>query len=104
MQTYTERRQAILFKAARDMRSVACEILDEVQLQSEFIGRSASWAKSTAASTARQARELETLGHEQTIADGRQNGLNYRSLRAYEAAIDHFEERARFFGVDAATL
>jgi hypothetical protein len=104
IKTYSERRQAILFRAARDMRKVAVDALDDVTNPAELTGNSAPWAKSVARKTAETANELESNGHEEAIATARQETDLYQSRREYEQAIDRFEERLRANGVDPRSL
>src|SRR5262245_51841375 len=96
--TYSEQRQAILFKASRELRGIAALILDEVTEPAELTGRTAPWAKSTAAKTATMANDLEKLGYEQTPATPRMQSDLHKSHRAYEVAIDAFEARIRSAG------
>ena len=104
MQTYSERRQAILFAASRQMRKLAGEVLDDVQLEAEITGNTAAWAKSKAASIACQANQLEDAGHEQCIASARSENALYVSRNAYSQAIDRFEMRLRQYGVDPRSI
>jgi hypothetical protein len=97
--TYSEARQRVLFKAARDMREVAASYLDDmtndVELTSE---NSLRWAKSGAAATARLAASLEEQGYAQCVTDKRIDNLQYASRRKYDASIDAFEARIRAAG------
>jgi hypothetical protein len=102
--TYSERRQTILFRAARDMRKIATDALDDVTEVTELTGKTAPWAKSVARKTAELANELESKGHEQAPATARQETDLYESRRGYEMAIDRFEERLRAHGVDPRTI
>ena len=94
--TYGEAAQAVLFKAARDMRKVAASVLDDctnsVELRSE---RTHEWAKNTARVYAELANELENKGHERAVSTARQENELYKSHRAYEDAIDRYEERRK---------
>jgi hypothetical protein len=93
MKTYSEQRQAILFKASRDLRAVAATVLDDVQQDAEFTGGTYAWAKALAKRTAETANELEQRGHEETIASVRAENLLYASREHYSQAIDAFEAR-----------
>lgn len=104
MKTYSEQRQAILFRASRELRKVAAQVLDDVNHPAELTGRTAPWAKGIAKRTAEQANRLEIEGHEQTIASNRSETEIAKSHRAYSDAIDRFEERLRANGVDPSSL
>ena len=104
MQTYSERRQTILFRASRELRKVAVDVLGDVNNPAELTGRTAAWAKGLARQTAEQANQLETIGHERCIATTRAERALYRAHREYEEAIDRFEERLRAHGVDPSSL
>jgi len=91
--TYSEQRQAILFKASRDLRLVAVSVLDDVQQDAEFLGATRDWAKSVARKTAEMANELEQRGHEETVAPFRAANLLFTSREHYSRAIDRFEAR-----------
>lgn len=94
--TYSEAAQAVLFKAARDMRKVAASVLDDVtnsvELRSE---RTHEWAKSTARLYAELANELEERGHERCYTEARLEVGLFKSRQAYSAAIDAYEERRK---------
>lgn len=92
--SYSEQRQAILFKAARDMRRVAASILDDVQNEVELSWiPTLSWAKEATRKTAELANELEQRGHEETLASPRAESLLFASHGHYSQAIDRFEAR-----------
>jgi hypothetical protein len=91
--TYSEERQEVLFRASRELRRVACNVLDDVVEPAELTGRTTVWAKSTAAETAKLANELEERGHEQCVASRRSENALFKVRREYEAAIDAFEAR-----------
>src|SRR5262249_37365103 len=91
--TYSEQRQAILFRAARDLRKVATSLLDDVVEDAELDGQTAPWALSVAQNTARLANDLEDKGHEQARATARQENDLYNSRRAYVKAFEAFEAR-----------
>lgn len=93
MKTYSEQRQAVLFKASRDMREVAARVLDDVQQDAEFVGATCDWAKKLAKRTAELANELERQGHEETIASNRAEATLARSRDHYSRRIDAFEAR-----------
>lgn len=93
--TYSEQRQAILFRAARDLRAVACQVLDDVTNEAELTGTTPAWAKSVALKTATLANELESQGHEEAIASPRAESGLTRSKEHYSQAIDAFEARIR---------
>ena len=102
--TYSEKRQAVYFKAARELRKIAGEILDDVQTPTELRGDTASWAKNQAAFTARKANEIEDLGYGETVASAHTEVANYKSRDAYTRAIDQFEARLIGSGVDPGTV
>lgn len=93
-QTYSEARQAILFKASRELRKVAAEVLDDVQNDVELANvATLKWAKAKARTICTQANELETLGHEACIAPALANTLLTKSKTAYSKSITAFEAR-----------
>ena len=94
VKTYSEERQQILFKASRDMRRVACQVLDDVTLDAELLGDTVRWAKNLAANTAIQATELENLGWEYGtyVAPSTETWL-LKSKLQYSDAITAFEAR-----------
>jgi len=102
--SYSHKRQAILFKAARETRKVACEYLDDVTEAAEFMGTTAAWAKAYAAMTAQHAARLEDDGYEIAYATSLNDTLNFKSKRAYSKSVDEFEKRAISFGVDPASI
>lgn len=93
--SYSEQRQAILFRASRDLRAVACSVLDDVQNEVELTGSTPAWAKSVALATATLANELEGRGHEETMASARAESDLARSKDHYSMAIDAFEARIK---------
>ena len=97
--SYSERRQAILFVAAREYFRLAAAILDDCQTEAEFTGQSAAWRKKQAATTAKRGWDLENEGYEQCIASAHASNASYRAHREYERAIDRFEARAAVWGV-----
>lgn len=96
--TYSEQRQLILFKASRDLRKVAAQVLDDVQNEVELRNASTlAWATTLAQRIAEQANELENTAHELCVASSLSETLLYKSRRAYEASIDAFEARITYF-------
>jgi hypothetical protein len=94
IKTYSEQRQAILFKASRELRLVACQVLDDVRNPVELASDSTlSWAKSVARHTAEMATELEDRGHEEAIASPRAETDMRRSHGRYQRSIDAFQAR-----------
>lgn len=91
--TYSEQRQAILFRAARDLRGVASQVLDDVREDAELTGSTVVWAKQQAARTAKLANDLEGRGHEETVGTTRAENDLSRSRQKYSEAIDDFEAR-----------
>src|SRR5262249_48596737 len=97
--TYSEQRQAILFKASRDLRAVAASVLDDVVNEVELTSSATlGWAKSVAATTAKLAQELEDKGHEQGGASTRAENDLYKTHRSYDIAIEAFHGRIRAAG------
>lgn len=96
MKTYSEARQEILFKAARDLRKVAASVLDDTTDGGAGISRSNTrWAIDLAARISRQAWDIEESGHEQCVATRIQETNLTKSKDAYSRAIDRFEARVR---------
>lgn len=94
--TYSEARQEILFKAARDLRKVAASVLDDTVDAGAGISRqTVKWAIDLAARISRQAWEIEESGHEQCVASRIQETNLSKSKDAYSRAIDRFEARVR---------
>lgn len=94
--TYSEQRQAAYFRAARELRTVACSVLDEVENEVELTSEATlSWAISVAKSTATKAQELENLGYEECIVNSRAEMTQYKSRERYSKAIDDFEARVK---------
>jgi len=91
--SYSDQRQRIYFRAARELRAVACEILDDVQNPVELTGESAPWAFRLAVQTAKDANAVADKGHEQCVADARTNAPNFKSGRTYHEAINAFQAR-----------
>ena len=102
--TYSERRQAILFVAAREYLKLAAAILDDCTEEAEFRGSSAAWCRRQAAKTARRGNELEQEGHEACSATPHADNANHRAHYAYEQAIARFEKRGLSFGVTPEML
>ena len=97
--TYSEQRQLIYFKAARDLRKVAASVLDDVVNDGELAQQhTIVWAINNASIVAKQAYALESLGHEQCVASVRAETDLYKSRRAYDASIDAFEARVKARG------
>ena len=94
--TYSEMRQAAYFKAARDLRKVACSCWDDLINEVET-GNMATliWTKSNAKNTMDQAQRLEDLGHEQAIASALDETLLRKSKTAYSTALEACRERIR---------
>ncbi len=93
--TYSEVQRGILFKAARDLRKLACEVLNDVSDQEIVSLATFTWAKGWAARYAIQANTLENEGYEiGTYLDGRTAGYQARSRREYSKAVDNFQNRA----------
>lgn len=92
-QTYSEQRQRALLKCSRELRAVACQILDDTQNVVELKGRNAPWALRLAVKTAKQAREFETLGYEQCLLAPGTVAATTRSQHAYHLALDAFHSR-----------
>jgi len=90
---YSERRQRAYFKCARELRATACEILDDVQTETELRGETAPWAFRLAVKVAKDATEIENKGHEQIVADNRVYAPNHRSGRTYHDSIEAFQGR-----------
>ena len=96
MKTYSEQRQAILFKAARQLRVVAAQVLDDTVDAGAGISRqTVRFCIQHAANAARLAWDLEEKGHEQCVATQRQNTDLSRSHDYYSGAINRFEARVR---------
>jgi len=92
--SYSDQRAAILFKAARDMRLVACQVLDDVQNEVELLSDTPAWAKSVAKKTAELASDLENRGWEDCgFASTRTQNLLLNSKLNYSQSIDAFEAR-----------
>jgi hypothetical protein len=103
--TYSEQRQAILFRAARDLRGVAGQVLDDVTNPVELTSATTpAWAKSVARKTAEMANDLERQGHEQGPATTRQENELARSRQIYSVTIDAFEKRIRAAGGTVPTV
>ena len=97
--TYSEARQKVLFKAARDMRKIAAGVLDDVENETECGSPyTVQWAVSVAKKTAELANELEAKGHEECIAPQLAETLLARSRDDYGQSISDFERRVRAAG------
>lgn len=94
--TYSEQRQRVLFKAARDFRAIACSVLDDVRTELELQGDTARWAITLAVRTARRANALENEGHEQCVATNLSEMLQSKSRDAYSTSLHRFHERLAF--------
>jgi hypothetical protein len=94
-QTYFEQSQAIYFRAAREMRKVAAQVLHDMQNDVELTSdRSHEWARGTAKHYADQANALDEAGYAIThlIPAGTETA-NRRSRELYSHAIDAYERR-----------
>jgi hypothetical protein len=94
--TYSEAAQAVYFKAARDLRKVAGEVLlDSCGPGATITPTGAQWAVGAARKYALAAHDLENKGHEVAVCTNRQETDNGKSKDAYSAAIDTFEAFCR---------
>ena len=92
--SYSEQYQRALFAAARQVRKIAAEVLNDVQNNVELTSESThQWVRQTAKHYADKARELELAGHEVCISSGHSDAANNRSHATYGAAIDAYEAR-----------
>jgi hypothetical protein len=95
--SYSEQRQAIFFKAARDLRKVACQVLNDCTDPAEFRGSTYEWAREHAANIMLRAAELENEGHEQCVATPLAETLLTKSKDEYSLAVDrHVRLRAEY--------
>jgi hypothetical protein len=94
--TYSERRQAAYFQAARALYKVSSDILDDVVLDSELLGATLPWAVGKAAETRLQAVAMEDLGRSEGtyIAPSTERSLTQADAR-YFAARTLLEMRVR---------
>lgn len=94
--TYSEERQRILFKTARDLRKVAASVLDDCTDAGAGISKhTVRWAIDLAGRTAVRANELESEAHEQCVATQAQETRQFKSREDYRRSIDAFEARVR---------
>jgi len=93
--TYSEQRQAIYFRAARDMYRAAEDIALDTIKDEILTQPTVFWAAGVIDSTMRRARDLENAGHEQAVATARQeNDLRKARWAAQDAHI-RLEMRAK---------
>jgi len=101
--TYSELRQAALFRCGRDLLKVAALVLDDVVNPVELANPATlEWAKSVARKSALLAEQSISLGHEQGIATSRQDNDLYGARRQYSAAVDRFEGRIKAARIKAS--
>lgn len=93
-QTYSEAAQKTYFKAARELRKIAGEVLtDTAAPTAAFTRNGATWAVSVARKYALLAHELEDKGHELAVCSNLDDTLNGKSKDKYSACVDTFEAR-----------
>ena len=95
--TYSERRAAAYFTAARTLYTISADILDDVVLDTELLGRTLPWAVERAHETRQQAILVEDTGracisHQPSPATER--SLSQASAR-YHAARTLLDQRLR---------
>jgi hypothetical protein len=88
--SYSDKRQRAYFRCARELRAVACEILDDVQTETELRGETAPWALRLAVKVAKDANEIEDRGYELCTCDARTDVPNWKSRNAHGASLDAF--------------
>ena len=94
--TYAEQSQRVYFQAARDLRKIACSVLNDVQNEVELTSETTlRWAIRTAKLYADKAKAAEDLGYERCIVSSRAENVQYNSRQAYSQAIDAFEDRVK---------
>jgi len=57
------------------------------------------WAKNQSANTMRLAHQIESLGHEQTVASARQETTLYKSRGVHSSAVSRFRQKIVEAGV-----
>lgn len=92
--TYSEQYQAALFRAAREVRGIASEVLSDMQNEVELTNQATHlWAQKTAKYYAEKANELETQAHEVCVASNRAVTLQAKSRDIYSEQINAYEKR-----------
>lgn len=92
--TYSEQHQAALFRAAREIRAIAGQVLDDMQNDVELTSQPTHiWARSTAKHYAEKAYAMEEEAHEIAIASSRQETSILKSKSEYSTKIDAYETR-----------
>lgn len=91
---YSEQAQRACFKAARDLRAIAAEVLNDCIHDHEFLGNSGSWSKEKAAEFALQANHMEEAAWQYNRYPAPHvQRANMESRKNYNRAINAFEAR-----------
>ncbi len=91
---YSTKRARIYYKAAREMRALAVEFLNEIVRPVELTGQTAGWAVSVGQHMREQANKLDELGHE--VKGGgttRDENLRWQSMMELDAAFSGLAAR-----------
>jgi len=97
-ETYWESAQKAHFRAAVALWAVATSVLDDVQNEVELSRfHNLEWAKTKAATYAKQARQAETNGYSLGPADKRDRALK-RATKRYSEAVTAFQTRVLTVG------
>jgi hypothetical protein len=92
--TYSERRQATYFTAAREFYKLAAAVLDDCINDVELASDATNvWIAGVCRSTMDQGRALETLGHEQCIASTAQERSLTKAKNLHSMALDRYLAR-----------
>jgi hypothetical protein len=92
--TYSEQMQIALFRAAREIRSIAGQVLDDMQNDVELTHEATHiWARTTAKHYADKANALEVEAEEASYASARQEREQRASRDLYSTKIDQYEGR-----------
>ena len=94
--TYSERRAAAYFTAARTLYTISADILDDVVLDTELLGRTLPWAVERAHETRQQAILVEDTGRAcvSYVHPATERSLSQASAR-YHAARTLLDQRLR---------
>jgi len=85
--TYSERRQAALFRAAREFYNIAADVLNDLQTPEEILGHTHDWARNVSLHTMDKGREFEARGHEETITSLVSENALYRARQRHSDAV-----------------
>jgi hypothetical protein len=102
---YRDQRQSVYFRAARDLRATAAQILDDCTGDPYLLEETARWAKNLAREYAVEAEEFEAKGWQVTamVSTGVKSGLT-KSHGDYSRAVDEFERWLSVREIDARAL